>query len=96
MQSRSKTGLSFQLSLKQLDREISKISQILNFGAISLKNNEAFLFPLSLIFSKKKIMLTNKDNYKLVISYDFGTTFSGASYAFTHTKNPEVYDVQKW
>lgn len=41
-------------------------------------------------------MLSTKDNYKVVISYDFGTTFSGASYSFTHNKNPEVFDVQKW
>ncbi|KAF7727820.1 hypothetical protein EC973_007051 [Apophysomyces ossiformis] len=35
------------------------------------------------------------DRYKLVIAYDFGTTFSGASYAFTHTAS-EIFDVQKW
>ncbi|KAI9302037.1 hypothetical protein BJ944DRAFT_242736 [Cunninghamella echinulata] len=35
------------------------------------------------------------DQYKLVIAYDFGTTFSGASYAFTNVA-PEVFDVQKW
>lgn len=40
-------------------------------------------------------MLT-QENYKVVIAYDFGTTFSGASYAFTHTTQPEVFDVQKW
>lgn len=44
-------------------------------------------------------MLSTKDKYKVVISYDFGTTFSGASYAFTHDahqSNTEVFDVQKW
>ncbi|KAG2191590.1 hypothetical protein INT46_008889 [Mucor plumbeus] len=41
-------------------------------------------------------MIGTKDNYKVVISYDFGTTFSGASYAFTHNTTPEVFDVQKW
>lgn len=41
-------------------------------------------------------MIGAKDNYKVVISYDFGTTFSGASYAFTHNTTPEVFDVQKW
>ena len=41
-------------------------------------------------------MLSTKDNYKVVISYDFGTTYSGASYAFTHGHSPEVFDVQKW
>ncbi|KAI8340001.1 hypothetical protein BC941DRAFT_419156 [Chlamydoabsidia padenii] len=35
------------------------------------------------------------DKYKLVIAYDFGTTYSGASYAFTQVA-PEVFDVQKW
>ncbi|KAG1140410.1 hypothetical protein G6F37_001775 [Rhizopus arrhizus] len=41
-------------------------------------------------------MISQQDNYKLVIAYDFGTTFSGASYAFTHNTIPEVFDVQKW
>ncbi|KAG2204055.1 hypothetical protein INT47_007049 [Mucor saturninus] len=43
-------------------------------------------------------MLAATDKYKVVISYDFGTTFSGASYAFTHNQNSnaEVFDVQKW
>ncbi|KAI7901283.1 uncharacterized protein BX663DRAFT_515501 [Cokeromyces recurvatus] len=41
--------------------------------------------------------MNSKDNYKLVIAYDFGTTFSGASYAFTHiTTTPEIFDIQKW
>ncbi|KAI8081779.1 uncharacterized protein BX664DRAFT_286040 [Halteromyces radiatus] len=35
------------------------------------------------------------EQYKLVIAYDFGTTYSGASYAFTQV-TPEVFDVQKW
>ncbi|KAG0165276.1 hypothetical protein DFQ28_008964 [Apophysomyces sp. BC1034] len=38
---------------------------------------------------------TNNEKYKVVIAYDFGTTFSGASYAFTHTTS-EIFDVQKW
>ncbi|KAI9271859.1 hypothetical protein BDA99DRAFT_602584 [Phascolomyces articulosus] len=33
--------------------------------------------------------------YKVVIAYDFGTTYSGAAYAFTHT-SPEVFDIQNW
>ncbi|ORE05092.1 hypothetical protein BCV72DRAFT_250807 [Rhizopus microsporus var. microsporus] len=41
-------------------------------------------------------MISQQDNYKVVIAYDFGTTFSGASYAFTHTTVPEVFDIQKW
>ncbi|KAI8091300.1 uncharacterized protein B0P05DRAFT_625058 [Gilbertella persicaria] len=41
-------------------------------------------------------MLSTKDDYKVVIAYDFGTTYSGASYAFTHNTTPEVFDVQKW
>ncbi|KAI8387002.1 hypothetical protein BD560DRAFT_452538 [Blakeslea trispora] len=41
-------------------------------------------------------MSSSRDNYKLVIAYDFGTTFSGASYAFTHNTTPEIFDVQKW
>jgi hypothetical protein len=36
-----------------------------------------------------------RDPYKVIISYDFGTTFSGASYAFTQD-NSEVFDIQKW
>ncbi|KAI7884680.1 hypothetical protein K492DRAFT_221324 [Lichtheimia hyalospora FSU 10163] len=35
-------------------------------------------------------------DYKVVIAYDFGTTYSGAAYAFTHTSPPEVFDVLKW
>ncbi|KAI9315669.1 hypothetical protein BX666DRAFT_1878862 [Dichotomocladium elegans] len=35
-------------------------------------------------------------DYKVVIAYDFGTTYSGAAYAFTHSSPPEVFDVQKW
>ncbi|KAI9271856.1 hypothetical protein BDA99DRAFT_501175 [Phascolomyces articulosus] len=34
--------------------------------------------------------------YKLVIAYDFGTTYSGAAYAFTHSTPTEVFDIQKW
>ncbi|KAI8973362.1 hypothetical protein BDF20DRAFT_907002 [Mycotypha africana] len=42
-------------------------------------------------------MLDDKVNdYKVVIAYDFGTTYSGASYAFTHNPIPEIFDVQKW
>ncbi|KAI9275737.1 hypothetical protein BDA99DRAFT_601319 [Phascolomyces articulosus] len=32
----------------------------------------------------------------VVIAYDFGTTYSGAAYAFTHTTPTEVFDVQNW
>lgn len=55
--------------------------------------------PTLFFLSQKKKMLSPQDNYKVVISYDFGTTFSGASYAFTHTtqqSHAEVFDVQKW
>ncbi|KAI9271848.1 hypothetical protein BDA99DRAFT_569620 [Phascolomyces articulosus] len=34
--------------------------------------------------------------YKVVIAYDFGTTYSGAAYAFTHTTPTEVFDIQNW
>ncbi|KAI9271876.1 hypothetical protein BDA99DRAFT_569640 [Phascolomyces articulosus] len=34
--------------------------------------------------------------YKVVIAYDFGTTYSGAAYAFTHSTPTEVFDIQKW
>ncbi|KAI9271864.1 hypothetical protein BDA99DRAFT_477977 [Phascolomyces articulosus] len=34
--------------------------------------------------------------YKVVIGYDFGTTYSGAAYAFTHSTPTEVFDIQKW
>ncbi|KAI9271873.1 hypothetical protein BDA99DRAFT_602596 [Phascolomyces articulosus] len=34
--------------------------------------------------------------YKVVIGYDFGTTYSGAAYAFTHTTPTEVFDIQNW
>ncbi|ORX62917.1 hypothetical protein DM01DRAFT_1331025 [Hesseltinella vesiculosa] len=35
------------------------------------------------------------DKYKVIIAYDFGTTYSGASYALVDV-NQEVIDVQKW
>ncbi|KAI9271822.1 hypothetical protein BDA99DRAFT_557033 [Phascolomyces articulosus] len=34
--------------------------------------------------------------YKVIIAYDFGTTYSGAAYAFTHSSPVEVFDIQKW
>ncbi|KAI9271860.1 hypothetical protein BDA99DRAFT_477969 [Phascolomyces articulosus] len=34
--------------------------------------------------------------YKVVVAYDFGTTYSGAAYAFTHSTPTEVFDIQKW
>ncbi|KAI9271857.1 hypothetical protein BDA99DRAFT_433705 [Phascolomyces articulosus] len=34
--------------------------------------------------------------YKVVIAYDFGTSCSGAAYAFTDSTIPEVFDVQNW
>ncbi|KAI8985093.1 hypothetical protein BDB01DRAFT_96694 [Pilobolus umbonatus] len=34
--------------------------------------------------------------YSVVISYDFGTTYSGAAYALIHNAATEVYDIQKW
>ncbi|KAI9250132.1 hypothetical protein BDA99DRAFT_564104 [Phascolomyces articulosus] len=34
--------------------------------------------------------------YRVVIAYDFGTTYSGAAYAFTHTTPTEVFDIQNW
>ncbi|KAI9245657.1 hypothetical protein BDA99DRAFT_549197 [Phascolomyces articulosus] len=35
-------------------------------------------------------------DYRVVIAYDFGTTYSGAAYAFTHTTPAEVFDIQNW
>ncbi|KAI9271871.1 hypothetical protein BDA99DRAFT_459670 [Phascolomyces articulosus] len=34
--------------------------------------------------------------YRVVIAYDFGTTYSGAAYAFTHSSPIEVFDIQNW
>ncbi|KAI9265077.1 hypothetical protein BDA99DRAFT_536569 [Phascolomyces articulosus] len=35
--------------------------------------------------------------YKVVIAYDFGTTYSGAAYAFTHpSAATEVFDIKNW
>ncbi|KAI9278974.1 hypothetical protein BDA99DRAFT_429418 [Phascolomyces articulosus] len=34
--------------------------------------------------------------YRVVIAYDFGTTYSGAAYAFTHSSPTEIFDVQNW
>ncbi|KAI7855560.1 hypothetical protein BDC45DRAFT_604795 [Circinella umbellata] len=38
----------------------------------------------------------SQSEYKVVIAYDFGTTYSGAAYAFTHSTPTEVFDIQKW
>ncbi|RUS20270.1 hypothetical protein BC937DRAFT_95562, partial [Endogone sp. FLAS-F59071] len=35
----------------------------------------------------------NLDNYKIVLGYDFGTTYSGCSYAYA--QNEEVFDISK-
>ncbi|KAI9250222.1 hypothetical protein BDA99DRAFT_608517 [Phascolomyces articulosus] len=35
-------------------------------------------------------------DYRVVIAYDFGTTYSGAAYAFIHTTPAEVFDIQNW
>ncbi|KAI9277266.1 hypothetical protein BDA99DRAFT_430181 [Phascolomyces articulosus] len=35
-------------------------------------------------------------DYKVVIAYDFGTTYSGAAYAFTNSTPIEVFDIQNW
>ncbi|KAI9271872.1 hypothetical protein BDA99DRAFT_602595 [Phascolomyces articulosus] len=37
----------------------------------------------------------NSIDYKVVVAYDFGTTFSGAAYAFTSTP-AEVFHIQRW
>ncbi|KAI9271858.1 hypothetical protein BDA99DRAFT_306633 [Phascolomyces articulosus] len=34
--------------------------------------------------------------YRVVVAYDFGTTYSGAAYAFTHSTPTEVFDIKKW
>ncbi|KAI9253530.1 hypothetical protein BDA99DRAFT_574678 [Phascolomyces articulosus] len=34
--------------------------------------------------------------YKVVIAYDFGTTYSGAAYAFNNLSPAEVFDIQNW
>lgn len=33
--------------------------------------------------------------YKIVLGYDFGTTFSGCAYAYS-AQNEEVFDISKW
>jgi hypothetical protein len=38
---------------------------------------------------------TMSEDYKVVIAFDFGTTFSGASYGFVHDPS-EIYDIQDW
>ncbi|KAI9250223.1 hypothetical protein BDA99DRAFT_608518 [Phascolomyces articulosus] len=40
--------------------------------------------------------LTKAVDYAVVIAYDFGTTYSGAAYAFTHTTPAEIFDIQNW
>ncbi|KAI9271861.1 hypothetical protein BDA99DRAFT_433353 [Phascolomyces articulosus] len=40
--------------------------------------------------------LQQSSDYKVVIAYDFGTTYSGAAYGFTHSTPPEVFDIQNW
>ncbi|KAI9271915.1 hypothetical protein BDA99DRAFT_433576 [Phascolomyces articulosus] len=40
--------------------------------------------------------LKQSSQYRVVIAYDFGTTYSGAAYAFTHSAPTEVFDIQNW
>ncbi|KAI9253529.1 hypothetical protein BDA99DRAFT_563105 [Phascolomyces articulosus] len=40
--------------------------------------------------------LQQTSDYRVVVAYDFGTTYSGAAYAFTHTTPTEVFDVLNW
>ncbi|KAI9271875.1 hypothetical protein BDA99DRAFT_602599 [Phascolomyces articulosus] len=35
-------------------------------------------------------------DYKVIIAYDLGTTYSGVSYTFTHLTPTEVFDIQNW
>ncbi|KAG2176262.1 hypothetical protein INT43_005496 [Umbelopsis isabellina] len=42
----------------------------------------------------KPAQSADMSNYKIVLGYDFGTTFSGASYAYC--QNEEILDVQRW
>ncbi|RUO96982.1 hypothetical protein BC936DRAFT_141178 [Jimgerdemannia flammicorona] len=34
------------------------------------------------------------DNFKIILGYDFGTTYSGCSYAYS--QNEEIFDITKW
>jgi hypothetical protein len=40
------------------------------------------------------VQSADMSSYKIVLGYDFGTTFSGASYAYC--QNEEVLDIERW
>ncbi|KAI9271914.1 hypothetical protein BDA99DRAFT_534383 [Phascolomyces articulosus] len=42
------------------------------------------------------LLRSSSVEYRVVIAYDFGTTYSGAAYAFNHSSPIEVFDVQNW
>jgi hypothetical protein len=42
----------------------------------------------------RPVQSADMSNYKIVLGYDFGTTYSGASYAYC--QNEEVLDIQRW
>ncbi|KAI9250218.1 hypothetical protein BDA99DRAFT_564186 [Phascolomyces articulosus] len=44
----------------------------------------------------KTMVASNPQDYRVVIAYDFGTTYSGAAYAFTHSTPAEVFDIRNW
>ena len=49
-----------------------------------------------MVRSNQQQQQQSQSEYKVVIAYDFGTTYSGAAYAFTHSTPTEVFDIQKW
>ncbi|KAH8555385.1 hypothetical protein BGW37DRAFT_134929 [Umbelopsis sp. PMI_123] len=57
-------------------------------------NNPVANRTYSPVRTERAIQSADMSNYKIVLGYDFGTTFSGASYAYC--QNEEVQDIQRW
>lgn len=64
------------------------------FPAPPASTNPAASTTYSPVRSERPVQSADMSNYKIVLGYDFGTTYSGASYAYC--QNEEILDVQRW
>lgn len=98
-----KLGKAFdvtQNAFKHLQENVAKQATFFLAMASLYRNSDTYgtiTAEYSPAISAGPLMSSKKlSDYKVVIAYDFGTTYSGAAYAFTHTETPEVFDVLKW
>ncbi|KAI8580626.1 hypothetical protein K450DRAFT_236526 [Umbelopsis ramanniana AG] len=69
---------------------LSRMSTALPFHA----NNAVSPRVHSPVRTEPAVQSADMSSYKIVLGYDFGTTFSGASYAYC--QNEEVLDIERW